>query len=214
MAGNKYPEITERTILDAAKRLFLEKGYEQITLQDIANACGLTRGAIYHHFKGKEEMLDAVTTYMFHETTPYHDVRVDASLNGLEKLRQLIIASNSTAEQVQMYHVLSQTFYKSPKLVSSYLLDCQTTVIPMIQELIEEGIADGSIPCDNPGILAEILTVFTDIWLSPLVFQTTKEKFLLKVTYMKMMLESVGLPLINEELVSAFEHMSASLYKE
>lgn len=44
MAGNKYPEITEKTILDTAKKLFLEKGYEHVTLQDIADACGLTRG--------------------------------------------------------------------------------------------------------------------------------------------------------------------------
>ena len=70
MPWNKYPEVTEKAILDTAKRLFLEHGYEHVTLQDIAEACGLTRGAIYHHFHGKEEMLDAVTTYMFHETVP------------------------------------------------------------------------------------------------------------------------------------------------
>ena len=64
MPRNKYPEVTEKAILDTAKRLFLEHGYEHVTLQDIAEACGLTRGAIYHHFHGKEEMLDAVTTYM------------------------------------------------------------------------------------------------------------------------------------------------------
>ena len=52
MPRNKYPEVTEKAILDTAKRLFLEHGYEHVTLQDIAEACGLTRGAIYHHFHG------------------------------------------------------------------------------------------------------------------------------------------------------------------
>ena len=98
MPRNKYPEVTEKAILDTAKRLFLEHGYEHVTLQDIAEACGLTRGAIYHHFHGKEEMLDAVTTYMFHETVPCREIQEDTSRNGLEKLQRLIIASVSNRE--------------------------------------------------------------------------------------------------------------------
>ena len=106
MPRNKYPEVTEKAILDTAKRLFLEHGYEHVTLQDIAEACGLTRGAIYHHFHGKEEMLDAVTTYMFHETVPCREIQEDTSRNGLEKLQRLIIASVSNREQLQMLHAL------------------------------------------------------------------------------------------------------------
>lgn len=214
MAGNKYPEITEKAILDTAKKLFLEKGYEQVTLQGIADACGLTRGAIYHHFKGKEEMIDAVTAYMFNAATFYQDVKVDASLNGLEKLQRLFIASITNDEHIQMYAMLSQTFYKSPKLVSAYLLDCQNSVIPMIRGYIEEGITDGSINGDSSDIMAEIMMVFSNLWLSPLVFYTTKEKLLLKVKYIKIMLESIGLPLINEEVIFAIEKMCTILYNE
>lgn len=54
MARNKYPEITVEKILEAAKKLFLEKGYENTTIQDIVNELGgLTKGAIYHHFRTK-----------------------------------------------------------------------------------------------------------------------------------------------------------------
>ena len=60
MARNKYPEETVARILDAAQRLFLEKGYDQTTIQDIVDQLGgLTKGAVYHHFKSKEEILDA-----------------------------------------------------------------------------------------------------------------------------------------------------------
>ncbi len=59
MARNKYPEITVEKILDVAQRLFLEKGYDNTTIQDIVNELGgLTKGAIYHHFKSKEEIID------------------------------------------------------------------------------------------------------------------------------------------------------------
>ena len=51
MARNKYPEETVTLILDTAQKLFLEKGYEHTTIQDIIdNLGGLTKGAIYHHF--------------------------------------------------------------------------------------------------------------------------------------------------------------------
>ena len=55
MARNKHPEETVEKILAVSAKLFMEKGYEHTTLQDIIdNLGGLTKGAIYHHFKGKE----------------------------------------------------------------------------------------------------------------------------------------------------------------
>ena len=55
MARNPHPEVTERRILAAAKKLFAEKGYDKTSIQDIIDKLGdLSRGAIYHHFKSKE----------------------------------------------------------------------------------------------------------------------------------------------------------------
>lgn len=214
MPRNKYPEVTEKAILDTAKRLFLEHGYEHVTLHDIAEACGLTRGAIYHHFHGKEEMLDAVTTYMFHETVPCREIQEDTSRNGLEKLQRLIIASVSNREQLQMYRMLSRTFYQSPKLVCAYLLSCRTSVVPMTRTFLEEGVSDGSITVDSPQIAAEVVAVFTNLLLSPLVFSSTGPDFQRKVACVSTMLESIGLPLINDQVSAAFSAMGAVLYGE
>ncbi len=66
MARNKYPEITEARILDTATKLFLQNGWEQTTIQDIVDELGdMTCGAFYHHFKSKDEIIDAVTTRIF-----------------------------------------------------------------------------------------------------------------------------------------------------
>ena len=91
MARNKYPEVTEERILDVAQRLFLEKGYENTTIQDIVNELGgLTKGAVYHHFKSKEEIMDAVGDRMFFENNPFEAVKGRTDLNGLQKLREVI----------------------------------------------------------------------------------------------------------------------------
>ena len=62
MPRNKYPEQTVEKILDAAAALFAEKGYQSTTLQDIIDATGLSKGAVYHHFRSKEEIARKVVT--------------------------------------------------------------------------------------------------------------------------------------------------------
>lgn len=46
----------KQRILDAAISVFIEKGFEETSMREIASAAGLTTGAIYHHFKNKDEL--------------------------------------------------------------------------------------------------------------------------------------------------------------
>lgn len=95
MARNKYSEITEQRILDSASKLFLEQGWERTTIQDIINDLGdLTRGSFYHHFKSKDEIIDAVTTRMFDKSDLFDILKEDKSLNGFQKLKKPIFTSS------------------------------------------------------------------------------------------------------------------------
>ena len=60
MSGNtkQAAEETRCDLLNAAVDLFLEKGVARVTLEQIARAAGYTRGAIYHHFRNKSEILE------------------------------------------------------------------------------------------------------------------------------------------------------------
>lgn len=60
MRKNKYPEQTKENILVAATQLFMEKGYEQTSIQDILDVTKLSKEGLYHHFKSKDEILEAV----------------------------------------------------------------------------------------------------------------------------------------------------------
>ena len=53
-------ETTRRELVAAARDLFLRDGYAATSPNDIAVACGVTKGALYHHFRTKTEVLDAV----------------------------------------------------------------------------------------------------------------------------------------------------------
>ena len=103
MSRNKYPEQTVERILDAARRLFLEKGYEATTIQDIVDELGgLTKGAVYHHFKSKADIMNALGDRLFLERDPFLAVAGRKDLNGLEKLREVIRLHEADAEQQQL----------------------------------------------------------------------------------------------------------------
>src|ERR1700693_3524864 len=61
----KIPLDTRSNILKVALLLFLEKGYKDVSYQDLVKKTGLSKGAIYHYFSSKEELLVAVFDMFF-----------------------------------------------------------------------------------------------------------------------------------------------------
>ena len=177
MARNKYPEETVEKILTVAMRLFLEKGYEKTTIQDIVDQLGgLTKGAVYHHFKSKEEIMDAVTEKMFWDNDPFEKVRGREDLTGLEKMKEVIRLTqepdwSSLARQ-------SMPILKNPKLLAKCIEDNQRIATPRWLALIEEGMADGSIRTEYPREAAELLTLLDTVWMAPTIFPATREEVL------------------------------------
>lgn len=152
MARNKHPEETVEKILDVASRLFLEKGYEHTSIQDIINNLGgLSKGAIYHHFKSKEDILIAVTDRMTMESNQgLAKIRDASAMNGKEKLQEIFKASINRPVQNDIFTV-APDFQNNPRLLDSLLRETVEVVAPYyILPIIKEGIEDGSIRTEFP----------------------------------------------------------------
>ncbi|HEX2509537.1 MAG TPA: TetR/AcrR family transcriptional regulator, partial [Microvirga sp.] len=59
-AGGQRRDVLRRAILEAASRLFVERGFGGTNLQDIADALGISRPAVYYYYKSKEDILDSL----------------------------------------------------------------------------------------------------------------------------------------------------------
>jgi AcrR family transcriptional regulator len=97
----KTKKQTEKTIddlLDSAISLFIKNGYSAVTLEQIAMKIGMTRGAFYHHFHSKEDILNAL---------------IARERNSFEnKLADLFIEKREPDEHLHtiLYHIISNFF--------------------------------------------------------------------------------------------------------
>ena len=215
MARNKHPEETVNFILDVAFRLFMEKGYEYTSIQDIIDQLGvLSKGAIYHHFKSKEDILVAVTDRMTAESNQMlADIRDRTDLCGREKLRTIFKSSINRPVQNDIFTV-APDFHNNPRLLFSLLHDTIEEAAPnYILPIIEQGIADGSIETDYPKQLAELILLAANVWMNPMIFDSTVEESCRKFMIFGQMLRGFGLDIIDNEMLERLQELT-SIYQK
>ena len=76
MRRKELGENTRRKILTTAKKLFVEKGYFNTSMRDIARVAGVSTGAVYHHFESKEE----IAGHIYRETLEIIKRRIESAI--------------------------------------------------------------------------------------------------------------------------------------
>ncbi|MCO7120408.1 TetR/AcrR family transcriptional regulator [Ihubacter massiliensis] len=204
MSRNKYPEVTVNRILDSATKLFLQKGYEKTTIQDIVNDLGdLSKGAIYHHFSSKEDIIQAVGERMYANVdfASMFKGRED-QLTGLEKLKEICLTCMTSVQQHQLMEAVPD-YYHNPKFLAQEVFESVKHSPQMLLPYIEEGVEDGSITVSQPKEAAEVFLLLINIWINPLVFHETRAAFTEKVRFLKTLLDQIGLPVMDEKVMAA-----------
>lgn len=213
MSRNKHPEETVEKIVVTARRLFFEKGYEHTSLQDIIdNLGGLTKGAIYHHFKSKEEIMFAVMDKIYEKhDTAWEQIIADQSVTGLEKLRRLIKASLLSPSQNEIF-TSAPDFTKNPQMLVMQLESIFNEAAPnYLEPIIRQGVKDGSIQTEYPRQLAEAILILSNIWLNPMVAYAPPAELTKRCHFLNHALEAMGLALFDQEMFDRAEEI-ASLY--
>lgn len=203
MGRNKYPEETVQKILDTAERLFIEKGYDRASLQEIIQETGLSKGAIYHHFASKEDILYSVCERIGRRNGEIlSKVRDAPDLSGLEKLRTIFKVSMQPERQAKMFCMMPYLL-DNAKFLATEMQSIFAEVAPVfIEPIIRQGLADGSIRTDHPRELAEAMMLLSDIWINPIVRPTTPEEIRARCALYNRLFTAFGITdLIDEEIV-------------
>lgn len=192
------PEQWREAILAAAEKLFVEKGYEETSVADIMAAVGGAKGMFYRCFESKEALMQAIGDRSFLENNPFEAVRERRDLNGLQKLRLVLELFQRDGKRNSL-NLQSVPILRDPRILAAAVENNRRVLTPLWRELLEEGVADGSIRTEYPRELSELLPLI-DFWLLPSVFPATAEEGRHKYRFVAEALAAMGLPLLSAEL--------------
>ena len=202
MARNKYPEQTVQRILEVATQLFLAKGYENTSMQDIVRALGMSKGAIYHHFKSKEELFEKVVLHFYSREDWFSAIAHDPAMNELQKLQALFRHEMSDEEKLSVDQ-LYFTQIADPRVFMEHMRLNITESAPQVAKIIEQGNQDGSLSVAQPLETAELALLMANVWIG--LFADSREKFIHQISLCRTVLEGLGLPLFDDALVAQMQ---------
>ena len=205
----KTPDEWRKEILNAAKMLFASKGYEETSISDIMDMAGGAKGMFYRFFQSKDDVMHALGNQIFFENNPFDAIKERNDLNGLQKIKSLLVLNQSDAERNQL-NMQAIPILKDPHILAAAVEENRRILTPLWLELLEEGKNDGSIKTEYAKELSELLPLI-NFWLMPTVFPATKEEIHHKFRFVMDVLGYMGLPIFDEEAVSFTEKFIADI---
>lgn len=144
-----------------------------------------------------------LTTKMFYENTSYEKLKTDTSLNGLQKIRRLIVLSVSNKNQVSLYRSISRSAFYNHKVFSKILDDMVNVVKPIITNFIDESVTDSSISKEVQAVVSEVFILLVNLWITPVLFPVSQEQLSNRLSCAKLIFDNLNLPVFDNETVNA-----------
>ena len=165
---NARSEATVTNILGAAQALFLNQNYADVTMDDIADAAGVTKGALYHHFANKEALYLAMMHADLEEKKALFRAAVESRGTCRERLRRMTqIFLELSREKRDLIKLVRRdvNVFKDP--IRSQLVRAYQAALPeQIEIILRDGIRDGELAPADPRLLAWLHVALVDVVLT------------------------------------------------
>lgn len=191
---------TKQHILETAMNLFSEKGLENVNVEDIVKEVGVTRGAFYHYYKSREELIADVMYKSFESNNTYLLAEKQGGLNALEKL-QFVIKLN-LRPRLEMSDSMRKQMRKlssNPVVFKNEVLFQVNVMATYIEKLLIEGNKDGSMNVAFPRQVSQIALLIVS-WIGLYAFEVPYKEFVDKILFFEQLTILLGVPLMDEEI--------------
>ncbi|MEZ5729893.1 MAG: TetR/AcrR family transcriptional regulator [Burkholderiaceae bacterium] len=163
-AADEYPaESGEservRDILRTGARLFAQKGFEGTSMRDIADACGVSKALLYHHFDSKDNLYARIAFDSTQHLYSYVDQRVPSDGPAAEKVRAFMIAMATFFDEHRWAWIAASTaFWNDP---DRHRLDMRVrrrkALEGRLRDLIRQGIDSGEFNPTDPAMTGRLI---------------------------------------------------------
>jgi AcrR family transcriptional regulator len=180
----KEGEYTARRneILDSARRLVYSKGFDLMTIQDILDDLGISKGAFYHYFQSKGAVMEAfIERMVVEEVLPMlAPIVEDPGLSALEKLNRYIDSAVrwKTTKKSLMLSLMRVWFADENALVRQKMFDMTLKkATPLLSVIIRQGVQEGVFSTTYPEqvcrVMVYILQGLSDTFIEMLLLNET-----------------------------------------
>lgn len=147
--------------VDVAQRLILARGYERMSVQDVIDAAGASKGAFYHYFRSKAALLTAVIDRLVDGgMARFMPAVFDEDRPALEKLRAFLgNAADYKAEQRELILGAIQNWMSDENAIvrEHFRRELVVRLEPMLTAIVRQGVAEGSFRTDAPEATGRVL---------------------------------------------------------
>ena len=178
-ARNAKASMYRSLVVDAAEKLFAERGYEQTKIQDIAAESGLSLGTLYSVFDGKAAVYDAVQSDRLGEVFLLAGEAMGSAEGAVERLlqgnRRFIRWLTEHPAFLRIHLEGSAAWATNPGDVGEEQVDAWHRGIELIASVCEEAIRDGDLYEGDPTIAARLMVATQQVFMSAWVESGMKE---------------------------------------
>lgn len=148
--------LVEQEIYDHATRLFAERGFAGTSFQDIADAVGLTRPALYHYVSSKDELLAKLVAEITEDAAAgMQAIARRADLDAAQKVHAIVAESvRRQAESATRFQLLIRSEADLPEGIAATHTSGRRAVLKAVAGVVEEGVADGMFRPLDPRVAA------------------------------------------------------------
>lgn len=156
-------------ILAAAQKLIYTKGFERMTVQDLIDQLGISKGAFFHYFASKRDLLEALIDQMTLEIlTHLNAILEDPGLNAAQKLEKYFrSALHWKAERRDLMIAIMHAWYLDENAIvrqKAFDKGMLEQFVPILTRLIEQGNRDGSWNAPHAGAVALMSVYLLQSW--------------------------------------------------
>lgn len=157
----KHPEERRAELLAIAARLFAEKGYEATSVDEIIDAANLSKGAFYHHFPAKEALLEAMAARAAEAALARLAPILSARDRDARQRLEAFFAGGRDTGDVAASLALFATIYRPENALLFQRMQASVgaVIVPVLAEIIAEGMAAGLFARSDPQAVAEAITL-------------------------------------------------------
>jgi AcrR family transcriptional regulator len=157
----KTQEERRTEILDAAQALFFGEGYGATSVNRLIEVVGISKGALYHHFKSKEEVLDCLVERLTAALVARLEaVLADERMSALDKLNAFYASSGrfKVEHAVELRELMRMT-YRPENLVLHHRMTAAAAraAVPILTTILDQGVDEGVFDCQHPAWTAELI---------------------------------------------------------